>query len=75
MSKINNQEQRARFEVIMENMDEEDLEIVSNWGGELYRDGLIKGGLVSIGCIFASFGISKAISVINRRKENQCGRD
>ena len=45
MVKINNDEQRALFEIIAENLNEDELETVVNWGSELYNDGMIVGGL------------------------------
>ena len=58
MAHINNLNQRARMECIVENLDTEDIKILCNWGGELYRDGIARGVLTTLGVI-AVIGIVK----------------
>lgn len=74
MVKINSEEQRARFEVILENMDPEDYQITANWGGELYRDGIIAGSIFGAGVTLIGIGLYKAISWIKVKgvKESGC---
>ena len=63
MFKINNANQRARMEIMMENMDTEDLGILINWGAELYRDGIITGIIAILGVV----GCAKIIKKCKQR--------
>ena len=74
MVKINNEEQKARFEIVLENMDPEDLQILTNWGGELYRDGIIAGTIFGAAGVLIGMGVYKAVSYFKVKgvKESGC---
>ena len=70
MVKINNEEQKARFEILLGYMDPEDLQIMTNWGGELYRDGIIAGAAG----VLIGLGVCKVVSWLKVKgvKESGC---
>jgi hypothetical protein len=67
--RINNEEQRAIFETMAENLREEELEALINWGGELYRSGIVN-TLIFVGVTsLVGFGIGAAIGIVKSKKE------
>jgi len=70
MVKINSEEQKARFEIILENMDPEDLKITANWGGELYRDGIVVGFIAGAISSLIGFGLYRTVKGAKERGRN-----
>jgi hypothetical protein len=66
---INSKDQIAIFETMAENLREEEFEALTNWGGEMYRAGIIH-TLIFVGVSsLVGFGIGAAIAVAKSKNE------
>ena len=67
--RINNEEQVAIFEIMAENLREEEFGALMNWGGEMYRSGIVNTLMFVGASSLVGLGIGATIAAVKSKKE------
>ena len=68
---INNADDQIHFNYIFGDMDSSEVDLLTNWGKELYRTGFFKGILIGGGIYISAKVVSLIARKIKEKKENE----